>query len=198
MCFWWTRPGSAGRSRFSSPAAVARLGRPTPSSPTSRRPSGTSSSSAGQSSPAKSCRSSDAPMKRVTGYPDRWSVAPGETVRFMVSCLDGDRYEAQIVQLKQPDAGPLATPFAPMPVAAPCNGPHTGRRQTIPIGSLAVVPAHPAHAITGSFTIAAYVWPTTPSKGRQAIIGTWSEATQTGYGLEIDASGALTVRIGSG
>src|SRR5579872_6332754 len=137
-------------------------------------------------------------MKRVMGYPDRWSVAPGETVRFMVSCLDGERYDAQIVQLKQPDAGPLATPFAPMPVAAPCNGTHPGRRQTIPIGSLAVVSAHEALALTGSFTVAAYVWPTTPAKGRQAIMGTWSDATQSGFGIEIDAQGALTVRIGAG
>jgi len=137
-------------------------------------------------------------MKRVMGYPDRWSVAPGETVRFMVSCLDADRYDAQIVRLKQPDAGPLATPFAPEPIAAPCNGGHSGRRQTIPIGSLAVVPAHPALAIAGSFTIAAYVWPTTPTKTRQAIVGTWSEASQTGYGIEIDAKGALSVRIGAG
>ncbi len=79
-------------------------------------------------------------MKRVMGYCDRWSVAPGETVRFMVSCLEGDRYNAQIVRLKQPDAGPLATPFAPEPVDAPCNGSHAGRRQAIPIGSLAAVP----------------------------------------------------------
>jgi len=137
-------------------------------------------------------------MKRVMGYPDRWSVAPGETVRFMVSCLDGDRYDAQIVRLKQPDAGPLATPFAPEPIAAPCNGSRSGRRQTIPIGSLAVIPAHPALAIAGSFTIAAYVWPTTPAKGRQAVMGNWSEATQSGYGLEIDPKGALAVRIGAG
>ncbi len=136
-------------------------------------------------------------MKRVMGYCDRWSAAPGETVRFMVSCLEGDRYEAEIVRLKQPDAGPLATPFVPEPVAAPCNGSRSGRRQTIPIGSLAVVPAHPALAIAGSFTIAAYVWPTTPAKGRQAIMGNWSEAAQSGYGLEIDAQGAAA-RIGGG
>ena len=135
---------------------------------------------------------------RVMGYCDPWSVAPGETVRFMVSCLDSDRYDAAIVRLKQPDAGPLATPFAPEPVAAPCNGSHRGRRQAIPIGSLAVVPAHPALAITGSLTLAAYVFATTPAKGRQALFGTWCEATQTGYGLEIDEHGALAFRLGAG
>ena len=64
---------------------------------------------------------------RVMGYCDRWSVAPGDTVRFMVSCLDTDRYDVAIVRLKQPDAGPLATPFAPEPIDAPCNGTRPGR-----------------------------------------------------------------------
>ena len=86
------------------------------------------------------------------------------------------RYEARIVRLKQPDAGPLATPFAPEPVDAPCNGQHDGRFQRIPCGSLAVVPAHPVLAPSGDFTVAAYVMPTTPAKGRQAIMGTWCEA----------------------
>src|SRR5262249_15662178 len=38
----------------------------------------------------------------------------------------------------------------------------------------------------------------TPDKGRQAIMGTWSEADETGYGLEIGADGALAFRIGAG
>jgi N,N-dimethylformamidase len=137
-------------------------------------------------------------MSKVMGYCDPWSVAAGETVRFMVSCLDGDRYMAEIVRLKQPDAGPLATAFAPEPVAAPCNGVHTGRYQRIPIGSCAVVPQHPALAPLGSFTLTAWVLPTTPTKSRQAIMGTWREDTETGYGLEIDATGALSFRCGAG
>jgi N,N-dimethylformamidase len=137
-------------------------------------------------------------MTRVMGYADPWSVAPGETVRFMVSCIGGGRYTAQIVRLKQPEAGPLATPFAPEPVAASCNGVHAGRRQTMPIGSLAVVPANPALAIASSFTLFAYVLPTTPKKGRQAIMGTWCEREQLGYGLEIGDDGALALRVGAG
>ncbi len=137
-------------------------------------------------------------MTKVMGYCDRWSVAAGETVRFMVSCLEGDRYTAQIVRLKQPDAGPLATKFAPEPVEAPCNDIHAGRYQRIPIGSLAVVPQHPALAPPGSFTLTTYLFPTTPTKSRQAIMGTWREDTQTGFGLEIDATGTLTFRCGAG
>jgi N,N-dimethylformamidase len=136
-------------------------------------------------------------MKRVMAYADRCSVAPGETVNFMVSCLEADRYGVEIVRLRQPEAGPLATPFAPEPVAAECNGSHAGRHQPIPIGSLAVVPAHPALAPSGSFTIAAYIFPTTPAKRRQALMGTWCEARQTGFGLEI-VDGVLSLRVGTG
>jgi N,N-dimethylformamidase beta subunit-like, C-terminal len=137
-------------------------------------------------------------MTRIMAYADPWSVAPGETVRFMVSCIGGDRYTGQIVRLKQPEAGPLATPFAPEPVETPCNGVHAGRRQTIPIGSLCVVPTNAALVMASSFTLFAYVFPTTPKKGRQAIMGTWCEQEQMGYGLEIGHDGALALRIGAG
>lgn len=137
-------------------------------------------------------------MSRIMAYGDRWSVVPGETVRFMVSCVGSHRYDAVIVQLKQPDAGPLATPFAPERIDASCNGSYPGRFQSIPIGSLAVVPPHRALALSGSFTLAAYIFPTTPAKGRQAIMGTWCEATGTGYGLEIGADGALAAVLGAG
>ena len=30
-------------------------------------------------------------MKRVMGYGDRWSAAPGETVNFHVSTIDADQ-----------------------------------------------------------------------------------------------------------
>ena len=135
-------------------------------------------------------------MSAVMGYCDNWSVAPGDTISFKVSCLDTSRYEARIVRLKQPDAGPLATPFAPEPVDAPCNGQHDGRFQRIPCGSLAVVPAHPVLAPSGDFTVAAYVMPTTPAKGRQAIMGTWCDKRHTGWGLEIADDATLTFRCG--
>ncbi len=126
-------------------------------------------------------------MTAVMGYADQWSVAPGDTLHFMVSCLEIDHYHMQLVRLKQPDAGPLATPFAPEPIDAPCNGHHSGRFQPIPVGSLAVVPSHPALALSGSISVVACIMPTTPAKGRQAIMGTWNDAAQTGFGLEIDA-----------
>ena len=135
-------------------------------------------------------------MKRVMGYCDRWSAGPGETVRFKVSCIDTTAYEAQIVRLKQPDAGKLATGFAPEPVEADCNGGHEGRYQPIPIGGAAAVGPHVALPGGGCFTLCGWVYPTTPEKGRQAVMGTWCEATRSGFGIEIGADGAFALRVG--
>lgn len=137
-------------------------------------------------------------MSQIMGYCDPWSARPGDVVRVMVSCIDADAYDAEIVRLSQPDAGPQATPFRPQTVAAPCNGRHAGRRQRIPVGSLAVVPAHPSFAGLESFTLQAFVWPTTPEKGAQALLGTWCAASETGFGIGLDEQGCAEVRVGAG
>ncbi|MDW8369726.1 MAG: N,N-dimethylformamidase [Geminicoccaceae bacterium] len=137
-------------------------------------------------------------MTVLMAYADRWSCRPGDRVRFMVSGRGADRYEARIVRLKQPSAGPQATPFAPEPIASPVSGAYPLRWQAIPIGSFAVVPAHPALHPTGSFTLALLLWPTTPQKGRQMLAGTWCEASRTGYGLFLDEEGRLEGRVGDG
>ncbi|WP_316192491.1 MULTISPECIES: N,N-dimethylformamidase beta subunit family domain-containing protein [unclassified Bradyrhizobium] len=135
-------------------------------------------------------------MAEISGYADKWSVSSNETIKFMVSC-DG-RYSAQLVRLRQPDVGPLGEAFSPVPVDAPCNRTYNGRSQSIPIGSLCVVPLERHHLeLETSFTLMAYIRPTTPRKGRQAIIGTWAEHTRTGYGLEIGDDCSLQLVIGN-
>ena len=137
-------------------------------------------------------------MTSILGYCDPLSVASGETVRFMVSCHGADAYEAEVVRLVNPEAGPEATPFRTEPVAAEANGPHHGRSQAIHAGSYGVVPAHRRIAELESFTLQAFVWSTTPGRGRQALLGTWSEADTAGFGLGLDPSGALSLRVGNG
>ena len=45
-------------------------------------------------------------MLKLVGYSDRLSVAPGETVKFMVSAEDVPEYRASIVRLIHGDANP--------------------------------------------------------------------------------------------
>ena len=122
-------------------------------------------------------------MTALLGYCDPISAAPGERVRFFVSCIGAARYQAEIVRLINPQAGPLATPFRTEPVDCAANRSYPGRRQPIHIGSFGVVDEHPAFGALSSFTLQAYVWPTTPGRSRQALLGTWSESGRRGIGL---------------
>ena len=137
-------------------------------------------------------------MTVLLGYADRISAAPGETVRFMVSCIGAARYRAEIARVISPQAGPEARPFREDLVPADVNGEYPGRVQPIAIGSCAVVPGAPPIEGIESFTLQAMVWPTLPGDGRQAILGTFSETAGTGFGLGLDETGALELRLGAG
>ena len=138
-------------------------------------------------------------MADLLAYCDPQSAAPGETIRFMVSCVNADRYRADIVRLSSPEGPPASPPFREEAIDTAANGTYPGRRQDIQIGSFARVPAAPLFNTRDSFTLSAVVWPTTPGRGRQAILGTWSEANGgSGYGLTLAEDGSLEVRIGDG
>ncbi len=132
------------------------------------------------------------------GYADRISAAPGQTIRFKVSCGGAPRYRAEIRRVLSPEAGPEAPPFRTERIDTPANGEYAAREQPLRCGSWAMVPAHPPIAGLESFSLQAFIWPTLPGQGRQAILGTWSEALQKGFGLMLDADGALELRLGGG
>ena len=137
-------------------------------------------------------------MTTLMGYADQVSVAPGETAQFMVSCDGAPRYRADIVRLIHPDGGPEAPPFLEEVVATAVNSDYEARVQEILIGSYGEIPASPQFNALESFTVQAMVWPTRPGRGRQALLGTWSEAEQTGFGIGLDEAGALELRLGGG
>jgi N,N-dimethylformamidase len=69
--------------------------------------------------------------KIVVGYADRFSAAPGETIRFMVS-VDGEvGYRADIVKLTSGDWNPRGAGFKEELVTTTVNGEYQGRKQEI-------------------------------------------------------------------
>jgi hypothetical protein len=55
---------------------------------------------------------------KIIGYADRFSVQPGETIRFMVSAQDIKTYRADIVRLIHGDTNAAATsPCGPAPTS---------------------------------------------------------------------------------
>jgi N,N-dimethylformamidase len=134
----------------------------------------------------------------LLAYSDEVSVAPGETIGFKVSGHGLAAYRADIVRLRAPETGPDAPGFREEVVATPVSREYPARQQGIHLGSYAIVPPAPRLGTLQSFTVQAFVWPTTPGRGRQALLGTWSVATWTGFGLGLDERGALALWLGDG
>ena len=133
----------------------------------------------------------------IVGYADRLSVQPGETIRFMVSS-ELPSYRADIVRLIHGDANPNGPGFKETLIQTPASGDYPGRRQELPFGSYVLVPDAPALRLDGSFTITAWIAPTTPgvsfgARAAQGIVTKWSAGAAGGYGVFIDEEGRLAL-----
>lgn len=133
----------------------------------------------------------------VVGYGDRWSVQPGESIQIMVSTAH-PRYRARVVRLIHGDTNPAGPGYKERPVAAAIEGEYAGREQGYHPGSFALVPNAEALQPGADFTLAAWVFPTTPGERPQALLAKWDAMTDAGYALLLDAAGALALRLGDG
>ena len=134
-------------------------------------------------------------MLTITGYSDRISVRPGETIKFMVNC-EHPTYQADIVRLICADNTPSGPGFKEKLVRTPMSKRRKGRRQVIHAGSYAMVESRPLLETLGSFTVQAMIWPTTPGKGEQGIVTKWDPRSRTGFALVIDDAGSVALRLG--
>ena len=125
-------------------------------------------------------------MLTVLGYPDRYSVAQGGSIIFMISLEDGDSFEARLVRVVHGDSNP-AGPGLKLPhVPSIVDGSYPGKRQVIDAGSFMRAPSVPA---LQTFTFSCLVWPTLPKRGFQTI------AAQLGWQIGLE-DGALSFRAG--
>ena len=100
-------------------------------------------------------------MLRITGYSDTYSAFPGEKVKFYVNAEKKENYEVQIVRLIHGDTNPEGPGYKEEEIGAPCNKTYQGRNQRIHGGSYVVIPQD-QRLNTSSFTLQAYIFPTTP------------------------------------
>ncbi len=135
--------------------------------------------------------------KKIVGYADGLSAAPGETVRFMVSCDPSiSHYEARIVRMVCGDSQPGAPGLKHIPVASAVDGPYRARHQPIHAGSFVHVPDTAAFAALGSMTARASVFPTRPGLPQQTIMAKFDPASRTGFELFLDDANRLCLRLG--
>lgn len=133
---------------------------------------------------------------KITGYSDRWSAAAGERIGFFVHCVE-PRYRVDLVRLIHGDENPRGPGFKEQEIQHPVCGDYPGQRQPIRPGSRAVVEA--AHRpVSGSFTVAAWVWPTAPERGPSRLISLGDPEAGTGFALGLDAAGNLEFVHGNG
>ncbi|PYR44755.1 MAG: N,N-dimethylformamidase [Acidobacteria bacterium] len=134
----------------------------------------------------------------IVGYADHLRIQPGETIKFMVSS-ELPRYRADIVRLIHGDANPKGPGIKEVLVETSANREYAGRHQDLPLGSYATVPDNPALRISGSFTVTAWIAPTTQrlgagqAMGAEGVVTKWADAERGGYGLFIDESGRLAL-----
>jgi N,N-dimethylformamidase len=129
-------------------------------------------------------------MLPITGYADRFSVAPGETIAFKVSSASASTYQARLVRLISGDPNPAGPGIKEEPVSAPLAASYPSRVQPVPLGSYLRVPDAPALRRLASFTLVATIWPTLPGQGRQGIIARHDPRTGGGLALFLDERGA--------
>lgn len=137
-----------------------------------------------------------ASSKSLLGYADTFSVEQGKIIAFKVSAALPGQYRAEIVRLRCADHTGIG--LKQFPVDTPANGTYPARFQPTYAGSSVVVDADATAFALPRITLQAYIWPTTPARGAQALLGTWDDTGGRGYALILDDTGALALRLGDG
>ena len=136
-------------------------------------------------------------MLRITGYSDKYQAFPGDEIKFYVNAEQNENYDVQIVRLIHGDTNPEGPGYKDEEIGAECNKTLQGRNQRIHGGSYNIIPQDD-RLNTESFTLQAYIFPTTPDKGQQGSWTKWNDKATSGYGLFIDENACLSVMIGDG
>ncbi|MCY3958535.1 MAG: LamG domain-containing protein [Chloroflexi bacterium] len=134
----------------------------------------------------------------LVGYTDRLTAAPGDTVRFMVSSQH-PRYRADLVQLIHGDESPAGPGYKEREVPSAINGHYPGRSKPIHSGSYVHIPTHPALDTLTSFSVTAWIYPTTPARGLQGLVTRWTDdPAPHGFALVIGPNGDLALHLADG
>ena len=137
-------------------------------------------------------------MLKITGYTDRPSARPGESLDFKVSCESGvPNYRARIVRLICGDDGPESPGYKATSVDARVNGTYPARRQGIDLGSYLTTLAPLKAPLSGGLTLIALVAPSWIDKeAPQTILTLATEAkSRTSFTLGLDRTGAASATL---
>ena len=137
-------------------------------------------------------------MSKILGYADRISAAPGESIKFMVSCEGLEHYDAQLIRVIQGDINPEGPGYREEVIPLNLGGPFDGRYQPINAGSYGLIENAPPLNLQKSFSAQALVWPTLPGKGSQTILSQEMAESGMGFRMFLNSEGALSFSISGG
>jgi N,N-dimethylformamidase len=132
-------------------------------------------------------------MYPVAGYGNRWSVKPGEIIRFMVSSRDDAPVTLGFMRHLCADPNPDGPGLRNVPMSSSLDGIHPGQFQPAWLGSYGVpsAPLTPGDLLGIGIT----VWPTTPAAGPQVLMALTAPGWQLLLGL--DAAGTFAEVTGA-
>ena len=120
--------------------------------------------------------------KRIVSYCDPLSAQPGDEVRFMVSSLDGEPFDGQLVRLICGDISPGGHGYEEAECDSALNGRYDGKPQPLRQGSWAVVPPNPFFADLEGLRVELCVFPTLV-EGSRTLLDCSDE--RGGFALEL-------------
>ena len=137
-------------------------------------------------------------MLPLTGYADRLSVRPGETIQFHLANATSAEVQAKLVRVICADGNPAGPGVLVEPVASPPAVCAAAGEERSPQGSYARIEDARRCLGEGSFSVTSLVQPTRIERGRQAIVSRTDAAASSGFTLAIDERGRLCASIGDG
>ncbi len=133
-------------------------------------------------------------MLPLTGYTDRLSAAPGDTIEFKVSSVADQDYAARLVRVICGDPNPAGPGIKEQDLSSIFSGQYPSRLQDIALGSYGRV-NNMVLNVASTFTLAVTIWPTTPEKGTQVVLACHESESATSISLVIDATGSMAAHI---
>jgi len=141
--------------------------------------------------------SDEAPLA-LFGYASRFSVAPGETITFHISGENVREYETKLVKLRHGYDGRGTPGFLEEEQESEMNGHYAASNFRCALGSYVEIDDRDQQLRPDAeLRFGVIFYATTPERGRQGLLGAWSESEAAGYALLIE-EGRLVFRLGDG
>ena len=135
-------------------------------------------------------------MLPLTGYAERLSVRPGQTLRFHVANATPATVSAQVVRVRSADPNPAIGGVTTEPVALAVQTLAQPAPQRVPIGSYGVIDTPGLLGLTSEGTVLIQIYPTLSLPRRQVVLSCLDDQ---GHGLELELTPSMTLlaRVGT-